>query len=66
MPHVVYGRKAFKHATAAGRAVFELKRDHKNRDTKANDPKATQEMELLFHYVFNSENVVSMNRVVGE
>jgi chromosome partitioning protein len=66
VPHVVYGRKAFKHATAAGRAVFELKRDHKNRDTKANDPKATQEMELLFHYVFNSENVVSMNRVVGE
>ena len=65
LPEVVYGRKAYKHATSAGRAVFELKRDHRNPEAKANDPKATREMEILFSYVFNMENVVKLNRAVG-
>ena len=65
LPHVVYGRKAYKHAISAGRAVSELKRDHKNRDAKPNDPKATQEMELLFNYVFYSENLVHLNQARG-
>jgi chromosome partitioning protein len=65
IPEVVYGRKAFKHAAAAGRAVFELKRDHRNPDAKANDPKATREIELLLNYVFGMDNIVSFNRVSG-
>ena len=57
LPAVLIGRKAYGNAAAAGMAVTEI---------RPQDPKATEELGILFRSLFDIQKVSSLKRAAGQ
>jgi chromosome partitioning protein len=57
LPAVLIGRKAYGNAAAAGLAVTEL---------RPQDPKATEEIGILFEHLFDIQKISPLKRAVGQ
>jgi chromosome partitioning protein len=57
IPAIIVGRKAFGNAAAAGMAVTEI---------RPQDPKATEEIGVLFRHLFNIQKISSLKKAAGQ